>query len=155
MSHPCNVQGWGAGSQTGSVRRNCMDTDSPAQAQERHERFIRSTVSQRAAWALKNDVGLATWSDDEAESGIVPLWSDRESAVVCAAASFQGYSPESFDLEFLMVTLLPELEKNGLWVSTNPTAQMTGVDVPAERLREEITHKLAEPGASGNSRPAA
>jgi hypothetical protein len=128
-----------------------MGTDSPAQAQERHERFIRSTLSHRAVWALKNDVGLATWSDDEAESPIVPLWSDRESAVTCAAASFQRYSPERFALEFLMMSLLPELEKNGLWVSTNPTAQMTGVDVPAGRLREEINQKLAEPAAGGNA----
>jgi len=131
-----------------------MDTDSPAQAQKRHERFIRSTVSDRAVWALKNDLGLATWSDEEAEPPIVPLWSDRESAVTCAAASFQGYLPERLDLEFLITTLLPRLERDGLWVSTNPTAQMTGVDVPARKLREELNQKLAEPGAAPNGGPA-
>jgi len=136
------------------VRRDCMDTDSPIQAEDRHEHFIRSTVSDGAVWALKNDVGLANWSDDDAQPSIVPLWSERESAVECAAAKFQGYLPERLDLEFLIATLLPELEGNGLWVGTNLTPQMTGVDVPAGKLLEKINQRLAEPGAAPNGGPA-
>jgi hypothetical protein len=68
-------------------------------------------------WSLQNEAGFATWSDEEAEEPIVPLWSDRDVAGDCASTCFPGYQPESISLDTLLGTLLPQLEDRGFWLA--------------------------------------
>jgi len=123
-----------------------MDIDSPTQAEQRYEHFVSSTLSQRAVWALKKDGGFACWQDDEADTPIVPLWSEHEAAAACAALTFPGYIPNRVELESLVAGLLPDFETRGVWVGTNLTAQMTGIDVPAGKLRRRLETNLPSQG---------
>jgi hypothetical protein len=128
-----------------------MHGDSPTDAEARHQEFLRSAVSHRAVWSLHNDTGWAQWKDDDADEPIFPLWAEREVAAKCAAECFHEYHPVPIGLEILLTEFLPDLQKRGVWVGTNLTQEMTGIDMPAARLRELLVQKLAEPDTSANA----
>jgi hypothetical protein len=129
-----------------------MDPDLPTEAEARHQEFLCSALSHRTVWSLQNDMGWAHWSDENAVEPILPLWSEHEAAARCAKECFPEYHPVSIGLEILLTEFLPELQKRGIWVGTNLTSEMTGIDMPAAELRECLERKLAEPSAGPNER---
>jgi hypothetical protein len=127
-----------------------MHRDSPTEAEARHQEFLRSAISHRTVWSLQNEIGWAQWGDEDADEPIVPLWSEREAAAKCAAECFPEYRPTPIGLEILLTEWLPDLQKRGVWVGTNLTPEMTGIDMPAAELRERLEQIIAEPGAAPN-----
>jgi hypothetical protein len=131
-----------------------MHNDSPPEAEARHQEFLRSAISHRSVWALRNERGWANWRDNPGEETILPLWTDREAAIACGLEQFLGYHPEIIGLESLLLDWLPILKSRGIWVGTNLTPQMTGIDIPAEELRKYLELKLTEPHAVPNAGPS-
>jgi hypothetical protein len=126
------------------VRSDLMHRDTPTEAEARHQEFLRSAISHRTVWSLKNDIGWAQWEDAHAVEPIVPLWSEQEAAAKCAAECFPEYRPAPIGLEILLTEWLPELQRRGVWVGTNLTPEMTGIDLPAAELRELLNQKISE-----------
>jgi len=127
------------------VGRDLMHRDSPIEAEGRHQEFLRSAISNRTMWALQNGRGWAQWSDENAEEPILPLWSEREPAAKCAEECFPEFHPVRVGLEILPPEYLPDLQKRGVWVGTNLTSEMTGIDTHVVNgLQEQLSFGLRE-----------
>ncbi len=111
-----------------------MNNDTPTKAESRHQLFLEHIRNSGFVWGLTYDGGWANWSSEEGEK-LIPLWSDKSAADKCAQAMFKGYSVERIEQDFLLRELLPHLAELDIWVGTNLTSGLEGIDIPASELK--------------------
>jgi hypothetical protein len=68
-----------------------------------------------------------------------------EPAAKCAEECFPEFHPVRVGLEILPPEYLPDLQKRGVWVGTNLTSEMTGIDTHVVNgLQEQLSFGLRE-----------
>lgn len=138
MQHTlCDCVGRLAFSSHLSVRSVGRHVDTPEKAEARYAEFILAVVSNRNFWVLRNDQGFAVYRDDDYQ--VMPLWSNPVDAQQSAERNFEGYLPEKFEVANFTETVLPTLVERGIWLAPNPTQDLAGISLPAERLFQEVT----------------
>ena len=117
-----------------------MAEDTPAKAEVRHQLFLSLMTKNQAAWGLKKGDGWTNYSNES--DTVLPLWSELSEAEKCAELMFSGYSPECISLESLLNELLPALAKLGVWIGTNLSSDLTGIEVPADELAKRLKNTV-------------
>jgi hypothetical protein len=116
-----------------------MSPDAPSNAKERASLFLTQVTRSRTVWGLRNKAGgLATWAFEESEETLIPFWSGKEEARLCAEVSFPDYTAFEMSVEYFTGSVLPQLAKKGILVGVNLSDKMGGVDLPAADLIAEI-----------------
>src|ERR1700761_8667974 len=79
-----------------------MSTDTAA-IELKYNQFIEKAVAQKSVWGLKGKGGWAnSHSAEDEEVSVIPFWSDRASAKICAREDWKGFLPVEILLgEFL------------------------------------------------------
>lgn len=105
--------------------------DTPMAANTREERFFAEVGRSATIWVLQNGDGWLNWS----EEGVlcIPLWSQSDDAKGCAAAP-ADYQPAGVGVADFVQHYLPQLASRGAWFAINPTPDLAGNQLPADRL---------------------
>lgn len=113
---------------------------------ERHERFITRVLETKVVWALdKNNETLAASqcsSQQNAGCQVVPFWSEKNYAELCAKDDWFDYLPKSFTLDVFLEGLLPHLDENGFFAGTDWNSHLIGTELEPADLAEEIRKRM-------------
>lgn len=112
-------------------------------APERYDYFVKRVADCRKGWMLEDDRGWVAGVDDE---GIihVPLWSHPLFAEMCTKEGWSTAKVVALELDDLLDTILPQLERDQQKVSVMPLAERPGVSVDPKRLREDLHCELGK-----------
>ena len=94
-------------------------------------------------WGLKSKDGWAnSYSNDSEEIDVIPFWSDRAYAKICARDDWKGYVPVEIPLaEFLESWCVGMADEETL-VGVNWDANMFGVESEALNVALDILNRL-------------
>ena len=104
----------------------------PDEGNKREQLFLSEVRRQKQVWVLQRDGGFANWTEDD--STVVPVWAQESEAQRCAARSFPTYHVHAIALKEFMEDLLPRFAERQIWLAVNPTANLAGNQLPADRL---------------------
>ena len=122
-----------------------MGEDSRKDAKSRADQFVKAVSGGADVWGLKNDVGLATWKFEDAGGTLVPFWSDEASAKQAAVAKFPGYKPFRIKNSDFVGHYLSGMQKQKILVGVQFSADMTGIDMEAAELTQNIKTPAKSP----------
>ena len=115
--------------------------DTPQQAQERYDQFLKDAIQYNVVWTLRNDEGWAV-AGDEGERFVL-FWSSETAAEACAKQSYPDYAPVSMPLDEFLEWMLPQLHDSHVFAGVNTLPSTAGISteplVLANELREKST----------------
>lgn len=114
-----------------------------ATTESKYNLFIERVVASKSVWGLQNKKGWAnSYSNDSEEVDVIPFWSDRAYAKVCAIDDWKSFTATSILLsDFLEYWCVGMAEDNAL-AGINWDANMFGKEVSASELAIEILNRL-------------
>ena len=125
---------------------------------ERHQQFVRRSVSSGVVWVLQLKDPPHTWATstfsfedeggEEAEAPVVPVWSDRAYAKRCAKGPWSVYEPRSIPLVQFVDCVLKDMHEKEVLVGTNWSGDLIGDDTSAVDLAYEISEAMERVGLS-------
>jgi hypothetical protein len=116
-----------------------MSPAASADAKEQASLFLTLVSQDKPVWGLRNaGGGLATWRFDESGEALIPFWSGKEKAGLCAQANFPDYQVFEMTAQYFTESVLPQLKQQGILVGVNLSDKMGGIDLSAADLIAEI-----------------
>ena len=116
-----------------------MTAEPSSEAKEQASLFLTLVIQGKPVWGLRNEGGgLATWKFDDSDETLIPFWTDRDKAELCARAHFEDYLAFEMEADYFTGSVLPQLEQQGILVGVNLSDRMGGMDLPASDLLAEI-----------------
>lgn len=122
------------------INRKQMDAITALSGQKRYEHFVKVIVDREEVWGLyRNGWALAATGD---EQQVFPLWPAKEYAQLCAKREWEGYEPESLDLEDFINELLPKLREDNLLPGIFYTPAENGVTPIVDQVLADVNNEL-------------
>jgi hypothetical protein len=113
--------------------------DPTAEAQESHDRFVRTARESGLVWGLKSDQGWAVCESNEyEETDVYPFWSDESLARAHCSEDWADFVPASLALDLFVDTWLAGMSEDGVLVGTNWDADLSGLEVEPDELAAEL-----------------
>ncbi len=109
----------------------------------KYKLFIEKTAASKLVWALKSKNGWAnSHSNDSEDVDVIPFWSDRAYAKVCARDDWKGYLPVEIPLAEFLENWCMEMADNEVLAGINWDANMFGKENTALALAVDILEQL-------------
>ncbi|MEZ2336320.1 DUF2750 domain-containing protein [Mucilaginibacter sp. RCC_168] len=114
-----------------------------ATIESKYKLFIERAAASKLVWGLKSKDGWAnSYSNDSEEVDVIPFWSDRAYAKICARDEWKGYVPVEIPLaEFLESWCVGMADEETL-AGVNWDANMFGVESEALNVALDILNQL-------------
>jgi hypothetical protein len=114
-----------------------------ATIESKYKLFIERAAASKLVWGLKSKDGWAnSYSNDSEEVDVIPFWSDRAYAKICARDEWKGYIPVEIPLaEFLESWCVGMADEETL-AGVNWDANMFGVESEALNVALDILNRL-------------
>jgi hypothetical protein len=114
-----------------------------ATVENKYKLFIERAATSKLVWGLKSKKGWAnSHSNDNAEIDVVPFWSDRAYAKVCAKDEWRSYMPVEISLAEFLENWCVGMSNDGILVGVNWDANMFGKETNALSVALDILNKL-------------
>ena len=118
------------------------NTETTTQA---YKLFIEKTAASKLVWGLYHKQGWAnSHSADNEELDVVPFWSDRALAKICAKDDWRSYTPTQIPLAEFLESWCMEMAENEILLGVNWDAQMIGSENNALTVALDILNRLNE-----------
>jgi hypothetical protein len=106
--------------------------------------FVERVAAAKLVWALKGKDGWAnTHSSDDETVDVIPFWSDRAYAKVCARDEWRGFLPVSIPLTEFLESWCIEMANEQVLAGINWDANMFGKEVTAATLAIDLLNQLS------------
>lgn len=113
--------------------------------EEKYNLFIKNVAASKLVWALKNKNGWAnTNASDDEDTDLIPFWSDRTYAKICARDEWRDYSPVSIRLPEFLENWCMEMAEGDVLAGINWDSNMLGTEADALVVATDILNQLAE-----------
>lgn len=114
-----------------------------ATVEAKYQLFIEKVAATKLVWALKSKNGWAnSHSNDSEEIDVIPFWSDRAYAKICARDDWKGYLPVEIPLAEFLEGWCIEMADNEVLAGINWDANMFGKESTALNLALGILEQL-------------
>jgi hypothetical protein len=114
-----------------------------ATTESQYKLFIEKTAASKLVWALKSKNGWANSHSNESEEvDVIPFWSDRAYAKICARDDWKGYLPVEIPLAEFLESWCIEMADNEVLAGINWDANMFGKESTALNLAIDILEQL-------------
>jgi len=114
-----------------------------ATIESKYKLFIEKTAASKLVWALKSKNGWAnSHSSNSEEIDVIPFWSDRAYAKICARDDWKGYLPVEIPLAEFLESWCIEMADNEVLAGINWDANMFGKESTALNLALDILEQL-------------
>ena len=114
-----------------------------ATTESKYKLFIEKTAASKLVWALKSKNGWAnSHSNDSEDVDVIPFWSDRAYAKICARDDWKGYLPVEIPLAEFLESWCIEMADNEVLAGINWDANMFGKESTALNLALDILEQL-------------
>ncbi|MDN3549535.1 DUF2750 domain-containing protein [Mucilaginibacter aquaedulcis] len=111
--------------------------------ESKYQLFINRVAATKLVWALKSKDGWAnSHSNDDEAIIVIPFWSDRAYAKVCAKDDWKGYLPVEIPLADFLENWCVELAENEVLAGINWDANMFGKESEALSVALDILKQL-------------
>ncbi|MDN5286705.1 MAG: hypothetical protein JWR38_2979 [Mucilaginibacter sp.] len=105
--------------------------------------FIEKVAATKSVWALKSKNGWAnSHSNDSEEVDVIPFWSDKAYAKICARDDWRSYLPVEIPLVEFLESWCVELADNGTLAGVNWDVNMFGKESGALNIALDILKQL-------------
>ncbi|WP_299359040.1 DUF2750 domain-containing protein [Mucilaginibacter sp.] len=107
--------------------------------------FIEKTAASKLVWGLYEKRGWASSHSAESEDvDLVPLWSERSLAKICAKGDWRGYTPTEIPLTEFLESWCLDLAENEIMIGVNWDANLMGWEAGALSVALDILTQLNE-----------
>jgi hypothetical protein len=114
-----------------------------ATVQENHNRFILRVLDHESVWGIRNERGFqGCASNEDEERTILLFWSDAAYARRAVAHGYGNCEPAELSLFNFLFRWLPGMAHDGLFVGTNYTRQLHGLELEPLELQKEIMVRM-------------
>jgi hypothetical protein len=111
--------------------------------ESKYQLFINKVAATKLVWALKSKEGWAnTHSNDSEKVLVIPFWSDRALAKICARDDWRGYLPVEIPLAEFLEGWCMELAENEVLAGINWDANMFGKESEVLNVALDILKQL-------------
>ncbi|SDF22099.1 Protein of unknown function [Mucilaginibacter pineti] len=105
--------------------------------------FIEKTVASKLVWVLKGKNGWAnSHAADSEDVVVIPFWSDRALAKVCAKDDWRGYLPVEIPLVEFLESWCVDMAENEMLAGINWDAKMVGKEAEALNVALDMLNRL-------------
>jgi hypothetical protein len=104
---------------------------------EQHNRFIKRVIEAGEVWALTTNgdwVFADSNEDEEKDTAIFPVWSDKTYAKRCATKEWAPYIPDSIPLAEFLESWCAGLHNNQELIGTNWDSELRGLEIKPLQL---------------------
>jgi len=116
-----------------------------SQSEANHRRFVERAVEQGLVWGLRSSEGWAVAPSNEYEDrDVMPFWSDKAYATRAVKDEWSSYSPTEIPLPEFLDRWLKGMSADGVLVGTNWDAHLTGTEIEAAELAQELLKESGE-----------
>jgi hypothetical protein len=106
--------------------------------------FIEKTAASKLVWGLYDKKGWASSHSAESEDiDLVPLWSERSLAKICAKEGWRGYTPTEIPLAEFLESWCIDLAENEILIGVNWDANLLGWEAGALSIAFDILTRLS------------
>ncbi|WP_374951857.1 DUF2750 domain-containing protein [Mucilaginibacter sp.] len=111
--------------------------------QSKYTQFVERVAATKLVWGLRSKTGWAnTESAEDEEVSVVPFWSERAYAKICARDDWKSFSPAEIPLNIFLEDWCTGMDENDTLVGTNWDANMLGKEVDAAEVVLDILNRL-------------
>ena len=111
--------------------------------ESRYGQFVERVAATKLVWGLKSKTGWAnTESADDDEVGVIPFWSDRAYAKICARDDWKSFSPAEVPLGMFLEDWCMGMAENDTLAGINWDANMLGKEVEALEVVMDVLTRL-------------
>lgn len=108
-----------------------------------YNQFIEKTAASKLVWGLYDKKGWASSHSAESEDiGLVPLWSERLLAKICAKDDWRGYKPTEIPLAEFLESWCIDLAENEILIGINWDANLLGWETSPLSIALDILNRL-------------
>jgi hypothetical protein len=109
----------------------------------KYKLFIEKTAASNLVWGLKNKDGWAnSHSADDEAIHVIPFWSDKADAKVCARNEWKGYLPAMIPLSEFLESGCVGMSENDTLAGINWDANMLGLEMESLQVAFDILTQL-------------
>ncbi|MBB5395695.1 DUF2750 domain-containing protein [Mucilaginibacter sp. AK015] len=114
-----------------------------AELEAKYIAFIEKVAATKQVWGLKSKTGWANAeATDEEDTAVIPFWSDRALAKVCARDDWKSYLPTEIPLAAFLEDWCMGMAENGTLAGINWDAKMFGTEAGALVVALDILNRL-------------
>jgi len=114
-----------------------------AEVEAKYILFIERVAATKLVWALKSKDGWAnSHSSDSEDITVVPFWSDRALAKICARDDWRGYLPVEIPLADFLENWCVGMADDGTLAGLNWDAKLFGIESDILKLALLILERL-------------
>ena len=111
--------------------------------ESKYNQLIDRVAATKLVWGLKSKTGWANSESAEDEKvGVIPFWSERAYAKICARDDWKSYSPTEVPLANFLEDWCIGMAENETLVGTNWDANMLGKEADALEVVLDILNRL-------------
>ena len=111
--------------------------------EEKYNAFIEKVAATKQVWGLKSKTGWANAeSGDDEEVAVVPFWSERGLAKLCARDDWKSFLPTEVPLAIFLEDWCMGMAENETLAGINWDAKMLGKEIDALTLAADILNRL-------------
>ena len=111
--------------------------------EEKYNAFIEKVAATKQVWGLKSKTGWANAeSGDDEEVAVVPFWSERGLAKLCARDDWKSFLPTEVPLAIFLEDWCMGMAENETLAGINWDANMLGKEVDALEVVLDILNRL-------------
>ncbi|MES2426471.1 MAG: DUF2750 domain-containing protein [Bacteroidota bacterium] len=108
-----------------------------------YNQFIEKTTASKLVWGLYDKKGWASSHSAESEDiSLVPLWSERSLAKMCAKDDWRGYTPTEIPLAEFLESWCIDLAENEFLIGVNWDANLLGWETSPLSIALDILNRL-------------
>jgi hypothetical protein len=115
-----------------------------AAIESKYQLFIERVAATKLVWALMSKTGWAnSHSHDNEEVTVVPFWSERAYAKICARDDWRSYVPTEIPLAEFLESWCVGMAENETLAGINWDANMLGKEIDALQVALDILNRLS------------
>lgn len=105
--------------------------------------FVEKVAASKQVWGLKSKTGWANaGATGNEEVAVIPFWSDRALAKICARDDWKSYTPTEIPLAIFLEDLCLDMADNEVLAGINWDAKMFGTEADATVVALDILNRL-------------
>ena len=105
--------------------------------------FVEKVAASKQVWGLKSKTGWANAdATDNDEQSVIPFWSDRALAKICARDDWKSYTPTEIPLAIFLEDFCLDMTDNEVLAGINWDAKMFGTEADAIVVALDILNRL-------------
>jgi len=111
--------------------------------ESKYNQFVERVAATKLVWGLKSKTGWAnTESAEDDEVAVIPFWSERAYAKICARDDWKSYSPTEVPLSIFLEDWCMGMAENDTLAGINWDANMLGKELDALELIVDVLNRL-------------